>query len=926
MRKLYFLLAVFVSLHLHAQVSIPISIDFTTENMWRSLVSNFPGQPSSTGDFVSVPGFTYQGLEFEFGRAAIRYTVDERRYNLSLLLGADMTIRAPKGCLLTSVKFTSALVSDLNLAIGSSGTYNHDTQEWVSTSPTDTVKFKNYVNTSYIWNMTVTYSEESVILEPTVYPSEADRPTTLNEIKLVFPYAHGNLILQSGVGAATLKGDYVEDFRGSVNQVLSPTFEDNAVTLHLAEPLEHDGEFTLEVPARLFRDQRGYENVAVQSKIVVRENRATFVPVSINPENHGKLTSLSSPIVLTFPTNVGNVNTQKRFRMFLNGVDEPIAQLKAVKGESDTEVILEFVNSAKSVFTDYGTYSVKIDEGTVANHNFGDELYERYNPDIQIEYTIEEPVDPLDVVKAKATELLSYAGCLGYPTVDAEETVKLMNLLSNETSTEQQFSDAIMDFYICKQIVMPETGKWYQIKSVNSKGHSLFLHYADKTVTLSDSPSPYKVLLTTDRNKLVLQTEDGNYLHVMIGDDLYDYTSSANVTDERTYVTYLTLEKMMIDGADDQSSVLGMFCIKGPIGNDKNNGTPVGDVYALVDHNNRCFITSVNEPNRLFEEVRSSAFILISTENIVNPTASLKESKLANNTQKLTLIIGGSEEENDISHVMLNASAKPYFVPIKSDGTDGDAVTLNASQKIIEKINDGTHDNYFLIHVDGLADGNYKMIMPTGTFDYHLNEKPVVDKELTVEFSIQDPTSYEESLMDSLVMIWGTIPALAPGEVIGVDELRNIKLYMSLPIYPSSNTARNIATLYHRMTNKFIAQGHFVSDEVDARPSLRLVYNETTPLPVSLPSGDYIITIPKAAFGDLNFYLYQNGDQSISPQECKINRSIYLSTTIGDNTDIISVLDTEKNRNEVFDLQGRRVQQMDKKGVYIVNGRKVVKR
>ena len=50
-----------------------------------------------------------------------------------------------------------------------------------------------------------------------------------------------------------------------------------------------------------------------------------------------------------------------------------------------------------------------------------------------------------------------------------------------------------------------------------------------------------------------------------------------------------------------------------------------------------------------------------------------------------------------------------------------------------------------------------------------------------------------------------------------------------------------------------------------------------------------------------------------------------LSVNNGETTGIEDVKESKNNINDVYDLQGRKVQSLDNKGIYIQNGQKVVR-
>jgi hypothetical protein len=94
-------------------------------------------------------------------------------------------------------------------------------------------------------------------------------------------------------------------------------------------------------------------------------------------------------------------------------------------------------------------------------------------------------------------------------------------------------------------------------------------------------------------------------------------------------------------------------------------------------------------------------------------------------------------------------------------------------------------------------------------------------------------------------------------------------------------------------------------------------------------AGYYTYYCEAGAFGDANYGRWLANPSSVNPADCRVNPLLTVGNYYVNNDRIptaINNVSIETGSNEIFDLQGRRVQNMDKKGVYIVNGRKVVKK
>ena len=84
------------------------------------------------------------------------------------------------------------------------------------------------------------------------------------------------------------------------------------------------------------------------------------------------------------------------------------------------------------------------------------------------------------------------------------------------------------------------------------------------------------------------------------------------------------------------------------------------------------------------------------------------------------------------------------------------------------------------------------------------------------------------------------------------------------------------------------------------------------------------------AFGDANYGKWLANHDSVAPQDCSVftggSLGVMYEIDPGTPPTAINNVTTETGSKVIYDLQGRRVQNMDKKGIYVVNGRKIVKK
>lgn len=792
------------------------------------------------------------------------------------------------------------------------------------------VSFSSNAKPSYISKAIVTYEEPSIVLIPTVTPADGAEVGYFQTMTLTFD---SPMTVQPAAANITLTGQYEDG-----NQVFEkPTISGGgttAIVLNLQNKIEKDGSFVVNIPAQSFRNAAGYENVALTYHFTVKEPRNTFNPESVDPENNSEQTELKFPITLQFPdideSYVGTVDEAKTFnlsRMKENGTWTVLGELKVVKG-SKGQVMIENV-TARDSYTTLGVYKIEIPESVVYNQFSLVHASSRHNAALELIYTVVEPVDPLKEKKDSVALLVSEVnslltnsvGKLGYP-INASGLNEVKGIAVADTDDEAKLTEkinklleALKAFYNDTEIVLPQKDKWYTIASVNKDGNKLYLTYANGAVTLGTKASAYKV---NDINGkiVVFETADGKFLHVLIGTNDYDLTSTANVTNEKKYVNDLTLGKMLLAGDNaDQKPVLGLFTIKGGLGLNKETSEKVGDAYALVVHSSTPSIaTSLKETTLYFESDKTSAFKLVETVEpiieVVKAQAVLDNPELTSNTQVMTLEIKGMENDEDVTKVALKSLAGVKFTYMDGDEEKVATTTANPILKPIE----GT-TNQFEVHADGLADNTYELVMLAGTFDFSQNPKTVEDADLKVSFKVQTSGSGTDSYVNygSLPEMWGTIPTLIQGFPIADTDLLEVYYYVTaIDIYPNKDAAYNVVKLYERWTNTFIAQGHFESVRRDGQYMLKIVYDESTSLvdKLPLPNSDYTLIVGRAAYGDENFNKRQNGDISIAESDCRVNqRVLYNNLTVVNGVTGIKDFNGDKQLSD---------------GKYVIDGRFVI--
>lgn len=857
-------------------------------------------------------------------------------YYLSLSRGTYLVVSVKDGCTIDKV-IINKNSSDAVYLLADRGSYNTVTGTWTpGTEQYNQVGF--YYSSSQapvIKHVQVEFTEPSVVLATTAIspdPTAEEKPMSFDKMELTYGNANGSLSIQNATGI-TIAGDYkYANIYGSVNTTLTPTADGNKVILTLSPAITHDGTFTITVPEKSFKDSEGYENVGFTTTVTVIENRATFDTTYVkvlNAENeyvylnNQDIYTFPEEIILEFPTNIGHIDGDARFRLFRKGTEEPVAQMKlaAVDGENKKAKLVIVENSKAEDTFATGTYQLVVSSQVIFNSNYEDPIYERYNPEIVLKFNYTEAPDPLQPkwdklaeLKEKAAACYALIGQLGYPKTDVSPNTlgELKDIVAATTNENGELDNQITDletaikaFYGETDVVLPtasttEDDGWYTITSV-AKGSELPLHYENGAVTVGGTATAFQVQSITEAGVIVLKTVDGKYLHVLTTTAASTTTSDKNVTD--TYiddpaVNNLTIQKLKLAGDEtDQEPVAGLFTIRGILGYTKG-GHDLGTATALVAHPAGTIITDAEDATLYFGTDKSSAFRFVSSSkpsgqtDPVSPKAELLGSTLDSNTKALTLVISGKSTATDIANVALATTAASKFVVKNADGSEGDDVTSTfTGTAILEKLNDGEHNNYFKVNVNGLADGSYYLILPVGTFTYTEN---VTDERMKVEFTINSGSStVTHNFKKDLAQLvpYSSSPYFDGDVAVNPTVLNDFRVYAykhegetEQTFFADTNKEVILAGYFN---SQEYLRGHFVKDETymsDQVWCYKIVWDrEITANDFSGQTYNLGIKVLEATFGDKNFGAWLENQSSVSEEDCHVNVQFVTFVKVNSN-------------------------------------------
>ena len=993
MKKILLLMMAFVSLQGWAQLSEEATFDIQKPAQLRPT-----GVTPSTNDggYVNISNYTFQDqkISLSFGRDNI-YGIAElytrvvsgmpTQYYIGFSQNANMKIKAESGCYINRIVFTG---SKYELAVNE-GTFDFDTNTWTaaSSSGSSEVIFShpNKSAEPQIMSVKVYYTAPSEIMEATKAEiidkdgvSVKTYSTTATEVPEVRSFKSLNITFPYNISSLNLGAVTMTDAN---NQAVSitPSCAGNVLSIAVATPITEDGDYSISVPQRVVRYGDIQNKTLPVYQFKVRKDRAIFNYTKVNPAE-GNVTSLPQVIKLGFSKDTKLITDNKKpVKMYKDGEPQYSITLSVDEAHKDTVLLDNNHGLIDNSEANLGVWTIVIPDSLIHNPFQVDGIIDNddyWNAATTLTWTMIETPDPLkdqkaevEALKQDAADLKAKIGTVGYPKED-DATNPLATAINFEISAATTADDldtyktnlekAIKAFYNATDIVLPISQKWYTIASVNKDNDEVPLSYASEAVTLGGTATAFQVESITSDGVAVLKVKAGKdsqdqtiykYLHVLLGADDYDLTSTKNVTDEKKWFSSLTIGKMVLAGDDvDQKPVAGLLTIKGGVGNDKTSGDKLGEAYAQVTHGATPTITTSLTDNVLyFESGKTTAFRFVETDepsdepvtppaSAVSPKAMFAGSVLDSNTKALTLIISGKANEGDITNVSLATPTAPYFVVKNADDSEGSQVTTFTGTAILEKLEDGTHNNYFKVHVNGLADGDYYLILPVGTFAYTEN---VTDERMRADFTISSSGSGGGSgSTHSFIKDLAQAQPYSSSPYFDGDVAVNPVVLNDFRVYSYKREGETEQTFFADTQKKVILAGYFNSQEywyghfeLDPNYNPEQVWCYKIVWEPTITESDFSgyvynlgIKVEEETFGDKNFNAWLNNPGSVSEGDCHVNTTFVTFVKVDASVPTgISTLSVDDAAGKViYDLQGRRVQNMDKKGIYIVNGRKVV--
>lgn len=370
-------------------------------------------------------------------------------------------------------------------------------------------------------------------------------------------------------------------------------------------------------------------------------------------------------------------------------------------------------------------------------------------------------------------------------------------------------------------------------------------------------------------------------------------------------------------------------------------GLPAGD-YNLVMDNGAFEFTAPEGKSIMNFDLTSTLYIqggstpIPPTPGEIEPTATLSTQNIYYAGEELILTIG------NVSKAILKTPMAPYYIYAEGEKA-GETVTYD-TQIVKSRANTVAS---FDIATSGLPNGKYTLILPVGTFTCEALDatKTVTDKQLSVTFTIQNsdlPTTDFDEVLSGVSYLNPNV--MKTTEVVYKDIVLNDLVvfaykYNVSGLVPGTGKVKVVSVFgVPIMEGKLVAYPNIAAElgqysTTDFTEVYALKFVPDTPLQAgdlnNFP-GTFTFTFEAAAFGDANYGKWRENPASIAASACKVNPemagpSFQINNETGyDPTAIRNLLNKDAKNGIIFDLYGRRVETSMQKGVYIMNGKKIV--
>lgn len=883
MRLLLSFLLILFSSSVFSQKQKVVTLDFTDP---ASL-----GLPTGNDNDLNDNTYTLGKANISFSRGTqdlgVRYIFQNDSYYLEMNKGSRLFMKGVDGAVLNVVSFSVENFGDLNVVDENVGSWDSDKGIWSCNGNGNitNVAFKNSGKHTLIKSITVTYTEPINVLTPS-YDASQLAVASFNSLSLSF----NSSVTKVGSQSLTITGN-------GKTYPLSVGISGSKVTLSSSEAITTDGTYTISIPPGYFQNAEGYRNKALTYTIVVNTPKNTLNYVSVNPAE-GEIEKLTSPIMLTFGENLKNFSAE--LKMYKDG--EEFAPVTIARSADNGEVVKLSFDIPQGI-SDKGIYTIKVPEKTIYNL-----LGKIYNPAFTLTYKVgykPVPVDSETMKKAKA--LLKNSG-VGYPAANSESRTNLTVLTTaEEIPTDETLQKAINAFYSETNVEMPTVGNWYYISNVGATGSLLYVTAKNNELGLTADKSKATAFEVVE--PMLFKTVNGKYLF------------TGGIEDNADNKT-MTLAKMTVAGVN-ADKLFGYFSIFGYYKTNKSG--EIKNAYASVDRSNMIVSTDDDDKEPVFNDTYSGAFAFTATTKpSEQPTAidmncTVSPATVTGTNTTLTLTF------TDANIISINSQAEAKLCT--EDGTTVQSLDLRVNENL---------GNALTVNVGNLQDAKYKILIPAGYVSYTNDGIKYVNNEMQVMFEVKKGGSVDPTPSAEFNYTYTGFLYYPTADKIKDVDLNNFTIGNAHYNYPEEPQGLMVdetkeILLVKEFSGDVIRRGHFKKvASMPTDPDSPEAYQIEFDKPIAegeLKAGIYIFVIPDATYGDYNFGKYLKDPSSVKASDCYVNKEDRFPFSVDNTaTGINGITTGDSVEKKIYTLQGIRVSKMTTPGIYIVNGKKVVKR
>lgn len=883
MRLLLSFLLILFSSSVFSQKQKVVTLDFTDP---ASL-----GLPTGNDNDLNDNTYTLGKANISFSRGTqdlgVRYIFQNDSYYLEMNKGSRLFMKGVDGAVLNVVSFSVENFGDLNVVDENVGSWDSDKGIWSCNGNGNitNVAFKNSGKHTLIKSITVTYTEPIDVLTPSSDASQSS-VSSFNSLSLSF----NSSVTKVGSQSLTITGN-------GKTYPLSVGINGSKVTLSSSEAITTDGTYTISIPAGYFQNAEGYRNKALTYTIVVNTPKNTLNYVSVNPAE-GEIEKLTSPIMLTFGENLKNFSAE--VMMYKDGMEfSPVT----IARSADNGEVVKLSFDIPQGISDKGIYTIKVPEKTIYNL-----LGKIYNPAFTLTYKVgykPVPVDSETMKKAKA--LLKKFG-VGYPAANSESRVNLTALTTaEEIPTDETLQKAIDAFYSETNVEMPTVGNWYYISNVGATGSLLYVTAKNNELGLTADKSKATAFEVVE--PMLFKTSNGKYLF------------TAGIEDNADNKT-MTLAKMTVAGVD-AVKLFGSLSIFGYYKTNKSG--EIKNAYASVDRAYMTISTDDDDTAPVFNDTYSGAFTFTeTTKPSEQPTAidmncTVSPATVTDTNTTLTLTF------TDANTISINSQGEAKLCTEEG----------NTIQSLDLRVNENL-GNALTVNVGNLQDAKYKILIPAGYVSYTNDGTKYVNNEMQVMFEVKKGGSVDPTPSAEFNYTYTGFLYYPTADKIKDVDLNNFTIGNAHYNYPEEPQGLMVdetkeILLVKEFSGDVIRRGHFKKvASMPTDPDSPEAYQIEFDKPIAegeLKAGMYIFVIPDATYGDYNFGKYLKDPSSVKASDCYVNKEDRFPFSVDNTaTGIHGVTTGDNVEKKIYTLQGIRVSKMTTPGIYIVNGKKVVKR